>query len=266
MPGTSGNRELRQLILTMAKDLGFPATTVCLMINDPLSGKEIEICNVVVTVPAAGAGSSTVGPLWLGAHFDTRPICDQDPDPAKRGLPVPGANDGASGTAVLLHLMELMGQQAPATVVNLLFFDGEDSGPAGDASGFCLGSSHLAQTWQEFGSPLAGSAPRGLILVDMVGGRGLQIPMEGYSLRNAPDWTIAVFDRAASLGLTAFVAREGRPVYDDHVPFLAQGIAAVDLIDFDYPQWHTVADVPAACSPNSLWQVGTLLWDLIQHP
>jgi glutaminyl-peptide cyclotransferase len=264
VPGSAGNRQLRDLILSTARELGFSATSICLTVKDPLSADEIEICNVVVTI--AAAASPVAGRLWLGAHFDTRPIADQDPDPAQRGRPVPGANDGASGTAILLHLMELMAQQAPPTEVNLLFFDGEDSGPAGDATGFCLGSKHLAASWQDFGSPLAGAAPRGLILLDMVGEKGVQIPMEGYSLQYAPQWTHHIFERAAALGLSAFVAAPGRPIYDDHVPFLGAGVPAVDLIDFEYPQWHTTADLPSACSASSLSEVGILVWDLIQNP
>lgn len=263
-PGSAGNRQLRDLILTTARDLGFAATPACLTVSDPLSGNDVEICNVVVTIPAGEAGQANR--LWLGAHFDTRPISDQDPDPARRGQPVPGANDGASGTAVLLHLMEVLAEQAPPTAVNLIFFDGEDSGPAGDPGGFCLGSKHLAASWQDFGSPLAGAPPRGLILLDMVGERGLEIPMEGYSRRYAPAWTTAVFERAASLGLPALVAEPGRAVYDDHVPFLAAGIPAVDLIDFDYPQWHTTADLPEACSAGSLAQVGALVLDIVRRP
>ncbi len=264
VPGSLGNKELRELILNTARDLDFVAVPVCLDVVDPLSSEEIEICNVVVTIPAAGTG--VADRLWLGAHYDTRPISDHDPDPARRGLPVPGANDGASGTAVLLHLMEILHAEAPPTEVNLLFFDGEDSGSAGDPGGFCLGSKYLAATWRDFGSPLAGPAPRGLIVVDMVGERGVVVPMEGYSLQYAPDWTTAVFERAAALGLKAFVAAPGRPIYDDHVPFLSEGIPAVDLIDFEYPEWHTTADLPAACSAASLGQVGSLLLDLIRRP
>ncbi len=264
VPGSAANRELRDLILQTARDFGFLATTSCVMVKDPLGAEEIEICSVIVTVPAAG--KPVADRLWLGAHFDTRPISDQDPDPARRGLPVPGANDGASGTAVLMHLMELMHQEAPPTEVNLLFLDGEDSGPAGDATGFCLGSKHLASGWQDFGSPLAGPMPRGLILLDMVGERGLEIPMEGYSLQYAPDWTHLIFERAAILGISALVAAPGRPIYDDHVPFLGAGIPAVDLIDFEYPQWHTTEDLPSACSANSLSEIGILVWDLIRNP
>lgn len=263
-PGSAGNRQLREMILETARNLGFTATTGCLEVTDPLGGEPVEICNIVVTI--AGTGAATAGRLWLGAHFDTRPIADHDPDPARRADPVPGANDGASGTAVLLHLMEVLQNVAPPTEVNLIFFDGEDSGAAGDPGGFCLGSKHLAASWQDFGSPLLGPPPRGLILLDMVGETGIAIPMEGYSRQYAPAWTEAVFARAAALGLTALVPEPGRPVYDDHVPFLAAGIPAVDLIDFEYAEWHTTADLPRACSAESLEQVGTLILDLVRHP
>ena len=90
--------------------------------------------------------------------------------------------------------------------------------------------------------------------------------MEGYSLANAPTWTTAVFDRAEQLGLAAFLPAQGPAVSDDHVPFLQQGIPAVDLIDFDFPQWHTTGDTPDKCSAASLAEVGRLMVDLIYRP
>ena len=264
VPGTAANRALRDTILATARGLGLSATTVCHDVTDPLGGETVRICNVVVRI--AGTGAAAAAPLWLGAHFDTRPIADHDPDPARRGLPVPGANDGASGTAVLLHLAEILATEAPPTDVVLIFFDGEDSGMSGDPDGFCLGSRYLAANWDAFGSPLAGPMPRGLILLDMVAERGVRIPQEGYSRTYAPELTAAVFSRAAELGLPAFVAEPGRPVFDDHVPFLQAGIPAVDLIDFEYPQWHTTEDLPEACAPESLEQVGRLVLDLIRRP
>ena len=100
----------------------------------------------------------------------------------------------------------------------------------------------------------------------MVGKKNLQISIEAYSAVNAPEWTASVFDRAELLGLGAFIPAPGPAVYDDHVPFLEQGIAAVDLIDFDYPQWHTTADTPDRCSQDSLAEVGRLMLDLIYRP
>jgi hypothetical protein len=261
-PGSEALEKLRQLIEAHAAELGLSCQRLCFDATDPLSGEQLEICNLVVSVGPRGGAR-----LWFGAHYDTRPIADKDPDPARRQEPILGANDGASGVAVLLHLMELLAETPPERGVDLLFFDGEDSGPAGDPSGFCLGSRHLAGTWNDFSSPLAGTDPRGLVLLDMVGRKGLSIGMEAYSKQYAPELTLAVFERAQRLGLGAFEARQAQPVYDDHVPFLQVGIPAVNLIDFDYPAWHTHADRPDQCDPASLQQVGRLVaslaWDRI---
>lgn len=260
-PGSQGNIELRQVITDLARQSGLSVSSLCFTTDDPMSDKPVELCNLVVT--AAPEMGNT---LWLGAHYDTRPVCDKDPDPKKRDQPLVGANDGASGVAVLLHLMEIMAQHAPARRVDLLFLDGEDSGSAGKPHEYCLGSAHLAQTWQDFGSPLANSAPQGVIILDMIGDSDLSIPMEQYSARYSGQLLEYVYQRAEKLGLEAFVAAPGPAVYDDHVPFIQAGLPAIDLIDFDYPLWHTSGDVPEACSPESLAQVGTLMVDLIYNP
>jgi len=261
IPGSAANAQLRKLIVAMAHEAGLRATSLCFEADDPQTGAPLELCNIVVS-----AGPSGGDRLWLGAHFDTRPICDKDPDPAKQSLPVTGANDGGSGTAILMHLIELLGTAPPPTGVDLLFFDGEDSGTAGSVEGFCLGSGHLAASWQDFGGPLAEGVPRGLIVLDMVGDRTLTIPREGYSDRYAKPWLDHVFQRAEELGLPAFINDVGPAVYDDHLPFLRQGIPAIDLIDFDYSPWHTDGDRPEACSGESLGQVGRLMVDLIYFP
>jgi len=260
-PGSPGIEELRRLIETMAAAHGLPAIRLCSTQTDPLGGGKIEVCNIVVSAGPPGGER-----LWLGAHYDTRPVCDRDPEPERRSEPLVGANDGASGVAVLLHLVEILGRQAPPGGVDLIFFDGEDSGVAGEPGSYCLGSQHLARTWQDMGSPLAAGEPRGLILLDMVGEKNLRIPMERLSLAWAPAWTRAVFDRARQLGLDAFVSVPGQAVIDDHEPFLRAGIPAVDLIDFEFPQWHTTADTPEVCAAASLDQVGRLLLSLIYEP
>jgi hypothetical protein len=260
-PGTPGIEALRRLIESTAAENGLRAVRLCSQQPDPLGDGELEVCNIVVSAGPAGGDR-----LWLGAHYDTRPVCDRDPDPARRAEPLPGANDGASGVAVLLHLLEILGRRPPPAGVDLIFFDGEDSGVSGQPGTYCLGSQHLARTWRDMGSPLATGRPRGLVLLDMVGEKGLRIPMERLSLAWAPAWTQAVFERARDLGLAAFVAEPGRAVIDDHEPFLRVGIPAVDLLDFDFPQWHTTADTPDVCAPESLDQVGRLLLSLVYEP
>lgn len=261
VPGSAANRRLRELIAETARGLGLRVQLDPFEADLQSGVGRVLLCNVVVSI-----GDDPQGRLWLGAHFDTRPVSDLDPDPARRALPLIGANDGASGTAVLLHLMELLGRVPPPRGVDLLFFDGEDAGAAGSPDGFCLGSRRLAASCRDFGSPLAAGTPRGLVLLDMVGDRDLLILQEQYSRALAPEWTDVVFARAAELGLDAFAAAPGPAVFDDHVPFLQAGIPAVDLIDFDYPPWHTTGDVPGACAAAGLEQVGRLLVDLVYGP
>lgn len=261
IPASEGNLRLRQDIVAAAGQAGLTAAVLCFEDDDQRGEGRLELCNIIVSAGPPGGDR-----LWIGAHYDSRPVCDRDPDPERRDQPLVGANDGASGVAVLWHLLELMGANPPSHGVDLIFFDGEDSGVSGDLHSYCRGSAELARTWQDFSSPLATGRPRGLIVLDMVGEVGLQVPMEGYSLAHAREWTEYVFARAQSLDLDAFVAETGRPVFDDHVPFLEAGIPAVDLIDFDFPQWHTAADTPTMCSAASLEQVGRLMVDLVYNP
>ncbi len=260
-PGSEGNRKVREMVVATARRAGLRVVEQKFTVPLGPKGAPVEACNVIVS-----AGPDGGRRLWLAAHFDTRPWADQDPVVARRREPVLGANDGGSGTAVLLHLVELLAAAPPPQGIDLLFLDAEDSGQPHDAMGFCRGSRHLAEGLGAFGSPLDGTACRGLVLLDMVGKAGARIPQEGYSLALAPEWTAAVFERAAALGLDVFEPVPGRQVYDDHVPFLQAGIPAVDLIDFDDPHWHTTADRPEHCSAATLAQVGRLVVDLAYRP
>ena len=190
--------------------------------------------------------------IFLMAHWDTRPSADEDPDPARRNDPVPGANDGASGTAVLLEIARLLADTPPPRGVDLFFVDGEDGGEHGDPSSWCLGSRALA-------SALTGYRPRMGILVDMVGDADLRLPMEQHSLAYAGKQTRWIWSLAAGLGESAFVELPGPAVTDDHLPFLEIGIPTVDLIDLDYAYWHTVSDTPDKVSAESLESVGRVL-------
>ena len=187
----------------------------------------------------------------VGAHYDTRPWADQDSG-AARDLPVPGANDGASGVAVLLELAHALSTWDPGFGVDLVFFDGEDYGRAGDLDYYLMGSRYFAETMGAY-------RPQAMFLVDMVGDADLQIPMEGYSLHSAPELTHLVQSIAESLQAPGFIHAPGDTIFDDHIPFLRRGIPAVDLIDFQYDAWHTTRDTPDRCSPESLESVARVL-------
>lgn len=190
----------------------------------------------------------------LAAHWDTRPIAEEDPRPENRTRPIPGANDGASGVAVLLEVARHLGDRPPQKPVRLAFWDGEDLGTS-DATMF------YGSRWYVRHRPL----PRWGLLLDMVGDADLRIPQEAYSAHYAPDLTRRVWDTAHRLGYAAtFPQLQGPPIRDDHVPFLERGVPFVDLIDFDYPYWHTLEDTPAHCSPRSLEIVGNVVLRVVR--
>lgn len=190
--------------------------------------------------------------ILLCAHWDTRPFADQDPDPKNRSKPVPGANDGASGVAVLLEMARLFRAAPPPVGVTLVLFDGEDWGRTTET--MFIGSRFFAQ------HPLGGPFRYG-ILLDMVGDADLQIYRECYSQERAPEVVDRVWRAANELGIEAFRPSVGHRIQDDHLPLLERGIPVIDVIDFDYPYWHTIADTPDKCSARSLKHVG----DVIRH-
>lgn len=195
--------------------------------------------------------------ILLCAHWDTRPWADEDPNPANHQTPVIGANDGASGVAVLLHLAELFAKTPPRVGIDIVFFDAEDAGAHNRNETWALGSAAFAREYAYTFNP------RYAILLDMIGDADLNIYQEVYSVRYARLIVDKVWNKAAELGFTAFIPQVGYAVYDDHVPLLQAGIQAIDIIDFDYPYWHTVEDTPDKCSAASLEKIGRVIAGVI---
>jgi glutaminyl-peptide cyclotransferase len=200
----------------------------------------------------------------ISAHWDTRPWADQEENQQDQITPIIGANDGASGVAVLLELARIMENKPPKIGVSLIFFDGEDLGTPGENETYCQGS-------QYFAKHLPFPRPNEAINLDMVGDKQLSIPIERYSLEQHPKLVRHLWDRASELGLTAFEGRVDYAIYDDHISlYEIAGIPSINLIDFKYPNsysnyWHTLNDVPENCSEESLWQVGQLIVDYIYN-
>ena len=195
----------------------------------------------------------------LCAHWDSRPISDMDPDSSKRELPILGANDGASGVAVLLEMSRLLKDHRPPVGVDLVFFDGEDYGTDKWPGGWFLGSKYFADN-------LGGYRPRLALLIDMIGDKNLQIYREGISQEYAGDLNDYIWNTAADLGARDFIDEVRDTISDDHVPLLSKGIKSIDIIDFDYPYWHTQEDTPDKCSAESLGEVGRVLTAAIFDP
>ena len=199
-------------------------------------------------------GPDAPGKVVLAAHWDSRPQADQDPNPANHQTPIPGANDGASGVAVLLEVARVLQAAPPPVGVIILMLDGEDYGPGIDA--MFLG----ARYWAPHMVP---ERPAWGILLDMIGDRDLHIPREAQSQARAGAVNDRVWQAAQQLGRAEFENTMGSAILDDHVPILDQGVPMIDLIDFSYgPRhswWHTLEDTPDKCSPDSLAAVGQVV-------
>jgi Zn-dependent M28 family amino/carboxypeptidase len=195
--------------------------------------------------------------IIVGAHYDSRIYANNDSDPENHTKPVPGANDSASGAAVLLELARsLPDETAPLWLV---FFDAEDNGNI-EGWDWILGSREFVKN-----NPLE---PRAVVIVDMIGDADLNIYRELNSNVHLTDEIWAV---ANGLGYgDKFIDEYRHQMIDDHTPFIEAGIPAVDIIDFDYPYWHTIEDTPDKVSAESLRIVGETLhtWIIQQsaHP
>jgi len=184
-------------------------------------------------------------------------MADQDPNPKNRSTPILGANDGASGVAVLLEIARQLHYKPVEFGVDIVFFDGEDYGEEGVLEDYLIGSRYHARHLK---SPI----PHYGILLDLIGDRDLRIPMEATSMTYARNIIDKCFDAAERVNAKSFIREQGKPAYDDHIPFLEMKIPFVDLIDFDYTYWHTVEDVPKHCSAHSLGEVGRVVIEVLR--
>lgn len=198
--------------------------------------------------------------LYL-AHWDTRPISD-GPASTRTNVPVPGANDGASGVAVLLGVADALRKTPPAIGVDLLFVDGEDYGDFSKQPNDVL----IGTRWYT-AHQVSGPLPRFAVLFDLVADADLQLYQEGNSLTGAPQIVEKVWDVARRLGHQQYFRSDsaGRhTLTDDHVELQRVGIRAIDVVDFDYPAWHTPEDDLSKVSAASLQIVGDVAMAVIR--
>ena len=198
----------------------------------------VRMSNVRATIPGPGTGR-----LIIGGHYDTKLF---------REFTFVGANDGGSSTAFLLELARQLKARANGITIELLFLDGEES--TGDWTGgdHTYGSQYYVDTARKAGTL---KDIRAFILVDMIGDRDLVIKRESRSTAWLTDTIWATAKRLKH----AQFSDESTPIDDDHIPFLEAGVPAVDLIDLDYPDWHTRGDTIDKVSNKSLEVVGEVL-------
>ncbi len=258
VPDTEGSRQTQAFIAQKLQEAG--AQVLRQEFEVTYRSKRYRMANLIGTIQGKSDRK-----VLLCAHYDTRPVADQDPNPANRNKPIPGANDGASGVAVLLEIAQVLKNHRPPRTVVMVFFDGEDLGDIEDG-GMLFGSRYFAQNLTVNGINL--KAEMG-VLLDLVGDKDFASNDEWYSRYYAVQLVRGLLQAATQLGYqNHFFRPPTLTIIDDHVPLNEiAGIPTANIIDFDYPYWHTLQDTPDKCSPETLAIVGkTVLQWLMQLP
>lgn len=231
------------------------------------TGEVLPISNII-----AGFNLRQSRRILLAAHWDSRPWADKEDKSSNRNTPIEGANDGASGAAVLLEIARNLAMKKPDVGVDIILFDAEDYGNsdflADTSDTWCLGSQYWADNMVPYrpeNLPIYG------ILLDMVGGRGARFHYEDFALRHSPTPTIKVWSEAAALGYgTRFISSVGGAVMDDHVVLTRAGIPTTDIIELNnretnsFPAtWHTQADRIENISRRALDDVGKTVLNVV---
>ena len=198
--------------------------------------------------------------ILLIAHWDTRRFADKDPNIKNHKEPVLGANDGASGVAVILTLLNHFNKNNINNIgIDVLFADAEDMGLYGDADTWAIGSKLFSRNYP---NPL----PEFAICVDMVADKDLEIKMERYSYQMAPNLMNHIWNLSYMMGYDAFKWELGPAIIDDHLSFSTETkIPSINLIDLDYDHWHTTHDTPYNISQYSLEIVGNVLMSFLYN-
>ena len=255
IPGTAGAQRAGDWIV---KEMTQRADTVIVQTwtHTTLDGKQLPMRNILARYNPGAADR-----ILYVTHWDTRPVSDQAENPDDRKLPVPGANDGASGVGLFVALGDALKKNPPAGGVDLLFVDGEDYGEFDETlADVLIGSAYFARN-----PPDSAYKPIFGVLWDMIGDRDLAIRKEGYSLQRAPEVVDRVWSKAAELGHDRiFLPAEQGAITDDHVPLLDAGMRVIDVIDLDYPYHHRPSDTLDKISARSLSIVGEVAEALLR--
>jgi glutaminyl-peptide cyclotransferase len=248
-PGSAANHALQNYILAELQKDG------CEIVEDAFTAKTpqgtIAMKNIVARFPAKASGSGGARrAIAITGHFDTKFF------PGRKFV---GASDGGSSTGLLLELARVLAHQPRINDVYLAFLDGEEAFGEWSDTDSLYGSRHLAERWSRDGTL---GRLKGLINVDMIGDKNLNISQEtnGNSALNKLTW-----NTAADLGYKAFFISQQIATEDDHIPFIRAGVSAIDIIDFDYPPWHTDTDTMDKLSAQSMEIVGTVVYEVIQR-
>jgi hypothetical protein len=252
--GSEGMKQQQEMLEKHFKDQGGQVEWQRFTATQRSERKDVAMANLIVSWHPERERR-----VILCSHYDTRPHADEEHIPNRWRQPFLSANDGGSGVALLMELAHHMKDLKLNAGVDFVFFDGEEYVFDKDDKYF-FGSEQFGREYrkhrQSGGKKFYGAA----ILLDMIGGKKAHFPKEPYSWESAGGLVEAIWGIAAQLKCAAFDARSfGAAVLDDHIALNQNGIPAIDIIDFSYPHWHKLSDVPENCSGESLEQVAKVL-------
>jgi len=260
VPNTSSHKSASRWLASELRRHGASVTEMPAILT-AFDGTRLETVNII-----GQYNSDKEDRTLFVAHWDSRPWADADQDESKHKVAVDGANDGASGTGLLLEIARQFSMKNPGKGIDILFVDAEDYGTEGDDESWALGAKKFVEKpFKE------GYLPSRVILVDMVGGMNATFMREYFSQQSAPSLAQEIWDIAAASGYSDyFINRMGGAVTDDHVQFIKTGIPAIDIIDYRiegeqgfFPQWHTTGDNMDVISKETLKAVGQTLVNYI---
>jgi len=274
--GTEGMKKQQELLKKHFEGLGGKIEMQTFTAKQKSQPRPVDMANMIVSWHPERERR-----VILCSHYDTRPIADQEPDRRKWQEPFLSANDGGSGVALLMEFAHQMKDLKTEVGVDFVFFDGEEYifDPEPEHDKYFFGSEHFARTYakgkgqgsgvrgQESGTKGQGTKNRearvhylGAVLLDMIGGKNPRFPIEQNSWFHAAALVELLWRIAAAQGCDAFKVQEGPRVNDDHIALNVEArIPTVDIIDFDYPHWHRLSDLPENCSGDSMYQVARVL-------
>lgn len=261
IPSTKEHKECGKYLVSTLERFADTVITQDVVLT-AYNGTKLESRNII-----ASWNPQSKNRIMLCAHWDSRPVCDEDPNAKNHKTPVLGANDGASGVAVLMELARVFATEKPNVAVDIVLFDSEDYGNSSVEHSYCLGSQYWARN-----PHTPNYRARFGILLDMVGGVGARFDKDIVSMHFASDVVNGVWKTAADMGYASLFSNEmGGSLIDDHYYVnMLSGIPCIDIIDYTKDEgfpvtWHTVNDNLENIDKTVLNAVGRVLSNYIYN-
>ena len=236
--GSPGLAQTRDYITQQLKAIGVSVGQQAFVAKTPIG--DIRMANLIATIP--GARKERIA---IAGHYDTK---------LYREFRFVGANDGGSSAAFLIELAQVLKSRTNALTIELIFFDGEEATlPDWSGTDHTYGSQYYVDSARKTGTL---GTLKALVLVDMVADRAPRFLRESNS---TPWLTDIIWSTAQKMGHGAIFVNASTPIEDDHIPFVTAGVPAADIIDLDYPAWHTAADTLEQTSARTLQIVGDVV-------